>query len=274
MKTLEQLTKHKAGGVTLLSDTLDLSLQLIEASKQLGSATNSSFIHVYKQEARKCVLLLRLPKNSGGDIVLKGYPLRNFSDRLKHRRFGWLEACNILKAQNLGLPVPELMGYIEHRKFGMVIANGALIQNLPEHKTLMEMAHATDVFYTINRAIPVIHLFYLKGINYIDMSPHNLMSDGSDSPPITIDWQNCAFIEPKNPRQLILHASQFLRYLNEDFPESDWTQWITDIYNKCLPDIPFAIFLKFVYYFANSRRPKKSFRYALDFKLDSPPTFS
>ena len=197
-----QLIKHQAGGITLFSHSIELSPQLIETTKKLHSITNSETILVYKKAPRKCVLLIRQPSEEITELVLKGYPLSKLKDKLKYKRFGWQEALNLLQAKALGIRTPHFYGYIEARKCGFTTANGVLIQSLSEHRTLMEMIHDSqdDIFDIIDLAIPVISEFYEKGVNYIDMSPHNLMSNGGELPLTTIDWQNCAFIEQRNDR--------------------------------------------------------------------------
>ena len=269
-----QLIKHQARGVTLFSNSIELSPQLIEATKNLHSAANSETILIYKKAPRKCVLLIRQPSEKITELVLKGYPLSKLKDRLKHHKFGWREALNLIQAKALGIRIPHFHGYIEARKCGLITANAVLIQNLSEHRTLMEMIHDSqdDIFDIIDLAIPVISEFYEKGVNYIDMSPHNLMSNVGELPLTTIDWQNCAFIEQRNDRQLILHSAQFLHYLHAEFPNLTWTTWMHKVYDSCQPEISLETFTKAVTHFTYSKRPRKSLRYALDFDLNSLPT--
>jgi tRNA A-37 threonylcarbamoyl transferase component Bud32 len=269
-----QLIKHQAGGVTLFSNSIELSPQLIETTKNLHSVTNCETIAIYKKAPRKCVLLIRQPSEEITELVLKGYPLSKLKDQLKHKRFGWQEALNLLQAKALGIRTPHFYGYIEARKYGFTTANGVLIQRLSEHRTLMEMIHDSqdDIFDIIDLAIPVISEFYEKGVNYIDMSPHNLMSNGGELPLTTIDWQNCAFIEQRNDRQLILHSAQFLHYLHAEFPNLTWTTWMHKVHDSCQPKISLETFTKAVTHFTYSKRPRKSLRYALDFDLNSLPT--
>ena len=269
MTTPNQLLKYHAEGVTLFSNSMELSSTLIQATKDIHKVENSETIQIYKRAHRKCVFLIRQPSEKITELVVKGYPLSKLKDKLKHQKFGWSEALNLIQAEALNIHIPHFHGYIEARKWGFITANGVLIQNLSAHKTLMEMLKDSpnDISKILDLAIPVISEFYTKGVNYIDMSPHNLMVKDLSDIPITIDWQSCRFIQPKNVRQLILQAAQFLRYLNETISTQQQDIWTSSLYKRCSPEISQDNFLKLVQHYTEAKRPPKCVRYNLNFPL-------
>lgn len=268
--SIRKQKKHFDQGLALYSDNIDLFPRLTEALKNLDTIPESDDLKMYKRERRKAVMLVRGPSAESGSLVIKGFPLKRFSNQIRPRRFGQMEAHNMLQAEKHQIKSPRYLGFFEFRKFGLTKANGVIMEPLESHKTLMEFAEQkpADAKKAFTLAIPTIAKLYQLGANHIDVSPHNIMAENLDNEPYLIDWQACRFISPRNDRQLILQAAQFLRYLSETFPETSQREWLTTLYQAVTPDIAKDLFLKNSLHYANEPRPSHEFRYRLDFDLN------
>lgn len=261
--------KQQGEGVTLYSDSIPLSPGLIELCSRLDSIGETPARQIFKREKRKCVIQLKLPDDQGGTFVVKGYPLSRIRNQLRPARFGPLEGKNMLQALKLGIKSPTYLGYFEVRRFGLTKANGVLMESLDGFKTLMEVAEEKEnrMAPAFHAAIPAIRELYEKGVNHIDISPFNFMVNGLDQPPVIIDWHGCQFIAPKNDRQLILQAAQFLRYVQDSFPSGQQQAWTSELHRTCSPGISREAFGALVDQYARAKRPGKAVRYDLNFPL-------
>ena len=131
---IRQQHKSTSSGVSLYSDQLTLSPELLKALSSLDTITESPSIKIYKKETRKSVLHLTLAPNLGGSFVIKGYPFKRIQNQIRPARFGPLEASTQLNAQQLGINTPSYLDYFKFKKFGLTKSNGVIIEELKGKK--------------------------------------------------------------------------------------------------------------------------------------------
>lgn len=265
---LKNLQKTKEGQISLYSEDLPLSGGLCRILETLATIEENESVQIFKQGFRKCVISVQLPEKSGGDFVIKGFPLERIKDQLRPSRFGISEGRNLVNAHRLGIRTPKFLGYAESRFLGLTRMNCVIMESLNNFHTIMEMLEQdpSQTSLILNRAIPIIDQLYQTGVNHIDISPHNILIKDSDC--VLIDWQNCQFIEAKNDRQLVLQTAQFLRYLQDSVSEQDQQDWISSVFEIVSPKLSKASFLKTVLHYSRIKKLSKSLRYSMDFNLD------
>ena len=104
------------------------------------------------------------------------------------------------------------------------------------------------------------------GINHIDTTTHNLLV-APDGELALIDWQYCSFTSPRDDRQLILAAAQFLRYTDLTSDLSDWMDWLRQLHTSCQPSVDWQSFSASVAGLQSMKRPPAADRLALTVDL-------
>lgn len=149
--------------------------------------------------------------------------------RFKHRRrlrnLGKDEFNNLIQAHRLGIEAPEAYGYyIAWILPGLISHTGVLMQYLEDFQPLSQLF--SNPQQLMDHATSVLVNFYLKGINHIDLSPHNIMMHPKTKRLAVLDWQYCRFFNKTNEVQLILHAKKYLGYLNITGRDPQCHSWL------------------------------------------------
>lgn len=197
---------------------------------------DSSAVEILKSSNRRSVLRAKSFSTGIQSIVIKGFPLKKIESKFKHKKYGRAEFQNYNEAAARKIPAPKCYGCFEVRSFGLVKANGVLIEDLQNFSSLDPRAPA------LSRAVPLLKLLFETGVNHIDTSPQNMLlsPDGADLR--LIDWQYCSFVAPRQTAQLLLQAAHFLNYaqLKSDSPHG--FQWLNDLHAACDCGLPIEIF--------------------------------
>jgi len=252
--------KQTQGSVHLWADQLELDPRLANILGSLHAPKDHDF-EPLKQSLRRCVLRVNKINETLGSLIVKGFPLQKIESRLKYERYGLAEASNYLQAHSLEIPIPACYGYFEQRSWGTVKANGVLIEDLQGYSTLHDLAEKSpDLKSQIHaKALPLINDLYSKGVNHIDTTAHNFMESPDDGKLVVIDWQYASFVTPKDVKQLILQAVQFLRYTEMKPSDDDWQTWLKELYDLSAPDMEWPRFSENVSLLqAEKRAPNKS----------------
>lgn len=168
-------------------------------------------------------------------IVIKKFPLAKLESRFKYRKYGLAEFAHYQQAWMKSVPTPRCHGYFEIRSLGMVKANGVFIEDLKSCQSLADLAETMPDrlgdFYA--RAIPIMCRLFEQGVNHIDTSPRNFMGTANSKDVRLIDWQYCAFVQPKQPAQLLLQAAHFLRSAELDAASETARSWLETLLAAC-----------------------------------------
>lgn len=266
---LNNYQKHRRGRISLWSNELILSDRLARICNSLHAPADGE-IDLLKESLRRCVLRVRDFSDEHSSLIIKGFPLVKFESRLKYRKYGFAEANHYMQAQELGIPSPKCYGYFEqHGALMTVKANGVIIEDLSDHKTLGDLVaeSPSEKLSILNEAIPIIKQLYQTGVNHIDLSPHNLMQSNDTKRIVLIDWQYCSFVTSNDVRQLVFQAAQFLRYTDLIEGDSDWSAWLYQLHDACAPQIDRESFLRNVSYVQAKKRASISDRLSLTLDL-------
>jgi hypothetical protein len=196
-------------------------------------------VEALKQYTRRCVLRVRNVFPFGDSVVVKGFPLARIESRLKYRKYGLTEFCNYQGAAERNIPAPACHGYFEVRSFGMVVANGIVIEDLGGWRSLAELASqdAPGHALALSAAIPLLKLLYETGTNHVDASPQNMLLSPDGGRVRLIDWQYCSFVAPRNDLQLALQAAYFLSNARVDACSPLASGWLHQLVLACAPAI-------------------------------------
>jgi len=278
-----KLSPQRSGSVLLWSDSLTITPRLTQLIESINHPDRLEALDCtpLKHALRRAVLRLDHYSATLPSIILKGFPLQKLESRLKYQRYGMAEVNNYREAQTLQLPTPECFGYFELRRWGTVAANGVFIEDLRGYSTLHDLAESnrdqpSERAKLFARAIPAIRQLFDAGANHIDTTAHNFMLSPDQTELKVIDWQYASFHPPKHPIQLILQATQFLRYteLTEE-NSSEWTDWLRNLYDTCAPLCTWELFRNNVRDLQSKKRASNPSRLdlsvALPHPLPSPP---
>lgn len=199
-------------------------------------------ITVFKEYSRRYVFRIFSQKLQSS-FVIKSFPFKKFYEKRRYKKYGLREFQNYHLAANLQIPVPECYAYFERRRFGLVEVNGIILEDLQHHKSLHEQyqnSDETEKHAVLLKAIPVILLCFQKGVNHIDLTPHNILLDSKDTIKI-LDWHYCKFVKPLQPTQLLFHAAHFLRYANVDKQAQEL--WLAALHQQSAISIPLETFI-------------------------------
>ena len=236
-------SKQKRGCISLWANELILDDSLFRLLETLH-APDLHGVDLLKQSLRRCVLRVKDFSDEYPTVIVKGFPLKKLESRIKYKKYGLAEAYNYLRAREFELPIPICYGYFEHRSFGMVKSNGVLIEDLNGYKTLDDLIKESPSqrLSILSRATPIMEQLFSRGVNHIDLSPHNFMESSDGGRIVLIDWQYCSFLPAKDSRQLVFQAAQFLRYTDLSQADPDWSIWLEGLYEACSPCLEFEEF--------------------------------
>ncbi len=165
---------------------------------------------------RRNHLVFRLRWERGSAIV-KVFLYGSLRERLKYRSGALSETRNVLLAAKLGVPVPEVMGYIHRRRWGLVTRAAVVFQDLAGYSRLSELAERMEpggagLRSVVFRAVPLLLRLYRAAVNHIDVSAGNIMLHSSDpSQDRIIDFHRVRFLDAPSREVLINQALWFYR---------------------------------------------------------------
>lgn len=197
-------------------------------------------VEILKRSLRRSVFRIRNVAPELPSIVVKGFPLDKIESRVKYRKYGLTEFSNYQEVASRGVPAPACHVYFEVRSFGLVKANGVLIEDLFGWRSLAELARENPVKFPeiLTRAIPLITRLYELGVNHVDLSMNNLLESAAGTEIRLIDWQYCSFVTPRQPSQLVLQAAHFLKEAGlaaNDPISRDWLANLRQVAELSLP---------------------------------------
>ena len=211
---------------------------IIQSIDQCGSDITQASTQILKTGIRRHVIRVN---TSEGPLVIKSFPFTKLKEKLKYKKYGLAEISNNIKARQLGIPAPHYYAYFESRRFGLVTANGCIMNFLCNQYPLEDICKNDNKLLYI--AIPVLTELFKKGVNHIDISPTNIFFTGDKTNFCIIDWQYCSFHKPNDPLQLVVQAAHFLRGIKTDLNHDLRSKWLAQLYQSSNPDISKHSFL-------------------------------
>jgi len=242
---LDQFACQRApGGLRLwTADTFQVSARVQEILRTLYRPSGPD-VETLKLSERRSVLRISPFSRELPSLIVKGFPLRKFESRWKYAKYGLTEFCHYRSAVERRIPVPRCYGYFEVRAFGLVNANGVLIEDLRGWRSLAELANDDPQrsLAVLVRAVPLLKQLYEAGVNHIDASPQNILESPDRTEQRLIDWQYASFIAPRQIAQLVLQAVHFLAYSNLTANSPDGKVWLKELHAACHPPVGFERF--------------------------------
>lgn len=235
---LEPFTRQRApGGLRWWPvEKIPLPARAQEILRALDAPAGAD-VQPLKQSPRRSVLRVRGAIPPMPSVIVKGFPLKKLESRLKYRKYGLTEFINYQRAVERHIPAPRCHGYFEVRSWGLVKANGVIIEDLTGWRSLAELAaeNAVNPIDALAAAIPLLKLLFETGTNHIDTSPQNILQSPDGQQVKLIDWQYCSFVEPRQTAQLALQAAHFLNYAQLNVASPIWKEWLQRLAATCLP---------------------------------------
>lgn len=217
-------------------EKISLPARAQEILRALDSPAGAD-VQPLKQSPRRSVLRVRGAIPPMPSVIVKGFPLKKLESRIKYRKYGLTEFINYQRAAERKIPAPQCHGYFEVRSWGLVKANGVIIEDLTGWRSLAELAEAqpTRSLDILAAALPLLKLLFETGTNHIDTSPQNILQSPDRQQVKLIDWQYCSFVEPRSLNQLALQAAHFLNYANLKATTGVGQAWLAQLAAACQP---------------------------------------
>lgn len=206
--------------------------------------------------------------HDGRPMLFKTFDFVKYKDRYCHAKYlrrypsALSEFCNSHRARLLGISVPQNYAYFEMRSWTGVKKCGVVLEFIENSCDFSVKYKSKDE--QLRNVTSVLVLLYKKGVNHIDISPHNILVDRQTQKKTVIDWQYCSFHEPCNENQLILHATKYLGYMEIDHKDVLWKKWLTELHRQSSLQMAPDVFLRKV----KSLEGKKL---RLEFRLNLDP---
>ena len=164
----------------------------------------------FKRERMR--LIFRYGADSG-EVAVKSMPLVSVRARLRYKRYAYAEAVHLLRAAELGLPVPKVLAYGESRRLGLVRWNAVVMEFLP-HVPLRERLAVKlsegEQWALLVRAMNLLRQLYECGCNHVDFGPHCVMLDpAGEGDDRLLDFQFCRFNAEPRAETLAAQAGYF-----------------------------------------------------------------
>jgi hypothetical protein len=236
---------------------------IINSLVHCGSSHPKPRVQLLKSGLRRNVVRIDTRETS---LVIKSFPFTRLREKFKYKKYGLAEITNNMKARQLGIPTPRYYAYYESRQYGLVTANGCIMNFLYEYMPL-EKLYKQDK-QLIYMAIPVLVELFNTGVNHIDISPANIFFSDDKTDFKIIDWQYCSFHTPNDPLQLAVQAAHFLRGTDTGLDSDLQTEWLDQLYQSSNPEIPKSSFMAAVSSMKNIKLSIKD-RLALNFDRDA-----
>ena len=150
---------------------------------------------------------------NGLDIVIKAFPLDSLEKKLKHQKYAFTEAQNILRARRLGIPSPKLFGFGMQKRYCLVSWNAVLLEYITDSSMelmLDEMDNLSEKYRLLERAFPLFKILYESGCNHIDFKPGSIHLNETEAK--IIDFQYVNFLSQPSLRVFAAQAGYFAWY--------------------------------------------------------------
>jgi hypothetical protein len=210
---------------------LEWSARAQEVLRHLSRPSGAD-VEILKQSPRRAVLRIRGFSTRHASVIVKGFPLCKLESRFKYKKYGLSEFKHYGEAARRGVATPICHGYFEVRSWGMVAANGVIIEDLGTWRSLGDCLAAeperSDPL--LARAIPVLCRLYETGVNHIDPSPQNMLLAPVGPEVRLIDWQYASFVPPRQSTQLLLQSAHFLNYAKVSGASAGGRRWLKELW--------------------------------------------
>jgi len=205
------------------------------ASAAIEAPSSISDDRLLKSGVRRLVFM-EAAGASGGCIV-KAFPLGGLRHRLKHRKYAWSEARNLIEASRRGIPAPALHGWGHARRLGTVRWNAVLMERIGGRDFLEALDRAGDEAARaalMRRSAQLFRRLFLAGCNHIDLKPEALRFGDHAPQDAVIDFQYCTFADAPRLETLMAQAGHFVHgWEAEAHPEPEsvgkWTAILLDV---------------------------------------------
>ncbi|MBT3379580.1 MAG: hypothetical protein HN742_22300 [Lentisphaerae bacterium] len=163
--------------------------------------------------------------------VAKTFPMKSLKQRLsRYRRYGPLEAANLIEARRRGINAPEVHGFGWRSRGPLIYRTIVLMEDLGSHVTLSSLvggADSTTPRGSLLETIADLLLdLYRAGCNHIDLNPNNILISPEDGDVRVIDFMYASYLAGPSTTVLAFHVA----YLSDGLarcglPEGDITEW-------------------------------------------------
>lgn len=144
------------------------------------------------------------------NFIIKAFPLDSFGKKLKHKKYALAEACNILRARQMGIPTPKLLGFGMQKCLCLVSWNAVLLEyiaNSSMELMLGNMENLSQRYHLLEKAYPLFRILYESGCNHIDFKPGSIYLNDVEAK--IIDFQYVAFLPEPSLHVLAAQAGYF-----------------------------------------------------------------
>jgi len=167
-------------------------------------------------------LLFRIKMPTEESFVVKVLTLHLFRLRLKywymkHHRYRFAEAANLIIANKRGLRVPQVHGYGRiHGPSGLIKKDMVILEDLNNHISFNELleqnkANKQECINILNRLIPVFVSHYKAMCNNWDINTSSVIfdRDNPEHPPYVLDFEHIVFLKKPSLENLMFLAAKF-----------------------------------------------------------------
>ncbi|WP_299608965.1 hypothetical protein [uncultured Tateyamaria sp.] len=202
---------------------------LLDAQFDFYKPTIGPTQQLMKQARKRFVF--RQP-TADGSVVIKLFPLRSFVSRVQYPKYAYREFYNMRIAADLNLPVPDAIGYLEKRWFGLVTSVGLVQQDLKGYAELSDLFKTDRIslerFSTA--ATNALSKLYWAGANHLDIRTANVLMHPDTDDIQIIDWQYASFVSPRTSGLLEHLTGYFLRHAPRQRKLLLDTNWLSQLH--------------------------------------------
>ncbi|WP_424947948.1 hypothetical protein [Candidatus Spongiihabitans sp.] len=225
-----------ASGVVLLSRDDGISELMSEISKKIESDNEIPVADILKKATRR--LVFRIQVKGYGSLIVKSFPLTKFRHRLKHKKYAYNEALNLLMASGRGLKVPKVFAYCFKKSIGLTRYNAVCMEDIlgvSLHNLLIDTHSDIEKMLILQKITGVLKSFYLAGCNHIDLKGDGIIfRDNEKDSPHVIDFQYCTFHDVGSYQIMAAQAGHLCRDLvaNKCITRSVAYEWFKSIFEN------------------------------------------
>jgi hypothetical protein len=232
-----------------------------------GPASPDSGRLLLKELDRRLLFCLR---SSESWVLVKAFRFPSLRKKLRHRKGAWTEGVNLLLARDAGLPVPQLFGYGEARRWGLVRRSAVLMEYFDRHMPLMKLLRrrTQDRGSLIRRTFPLLAKLYHACAYHTDFPANNvLISPSNPQDDRIVDLQNLKWVDAPSLEVLLGQTARLYEIAaRESIPQED--DWLSEVLSAAgVTDTPEVRGLWGEYLAGRLTRPKH-----LGFSPRRPPT--
>lgn len=162
--------------------------------------------------------IFRLKVDSAGpdipSLIVKSFPMQRLKQRLyQYRRYGAMEAANLLKAAGRGIPVPRVYGCVQIGRFCLVDSTAVMMEDLNRHRSICDLISSaledSGKIELLKRAGRLLVRLYEGGCNHIDISAQSVWLSEADDDDRLIDFHYAAFHSQPSLMVLMFNMAYF-----------------------------------------------------------------